>query len=186
MSITYSVSGDTWSPPQIISIISDNGRYVIRVVPTEKWKEASEDQNNKKAKAIYYLLSSDKSTYYKYKEFNLINTISPVDISINNNGNLITLDNWHSLGYGSVVTLFDRSGNILKNYTLKDFYSKDQIESMNKTVSSIWWRCRSIPPYYDTHENALLINDSKGGILSINFNDGSFKYEKGLGKVCTF
>ena len=75
-------------------------------------------------------------------EKNLINSISPVKALLSNNGKrIVTIDNWHSLGYGiDVFVVYNEKGELVKRYKL-DYFTLFPINNYMFSVSSIWWDC---------------------------------------------
>ena len=39
-----------------------------------------------------------------------------------NDGTLVTLDNWHNVGYGDIVVIYAPDGRARKRYRLADLY----------------------------------------------------------------
>ena len=86
------------------------------------------------------------------REAALLNPVAPVDAVVSKRGYLVTLDNWHNMGYGKVFALSGPDGAPIKSYELKDLFSKQEIELFEHSVSSIWWR--KGPAYVDENQKA--------------------------------
>jgi len=67
----------------------------------------------------------------------LLNPVAPVEFFVSDQGYLITLDNWHNMGYGKVLALYGPDGAPIKSYELKDLFSEEEISRFEHSVSSI-------------------------------------------------
>ncbi len=183
MACNYVVA-DSWAPANLKAEISQNGRYVVRVIPGDSMGDVYGFGGSKKgsyAKAEYYKYTNEG--YIKFREFELLNPISPLFVAITNTGSLITLDNWHNMGYGEVVIIYKPNGSVIKKYKLTDIYTESQLKMIRMTTSSLWWRCKSARPFYDAHSNTLVVNDALGGRLEIDVSIGRKNYS-GKGGSC--
>ena len=71
----------------------------------------------------------------------LINKVSPVSALISDaDGSFATFDNWYEMGYGDdVIVIYNKDGEVLKNYALTDIMSQEEYDHLPETVSSKWW-----------------------------------------------
>lgn len=171
------VVADSWAPAKLKAQISDNGRYIVRVAPGESLGDVygfAGAKKGKYAKAEYFKFTSDG--YRKFREFKLLNPVSPLYIAITNKGGLVTLDNWHNMGYGDVIVVYKPNGKVVKKYSLIDVYTEIQLNRMKMTTSSLWWRCETIPPFFEEHTNTLVVNDVLGGLLKVDLITGAKDY----------
>lgn len=107
------------------------------------------------------------------------NPISPVDVFLNNVGILVTLDNWHNVGYGKVIVIYDRDGRVINGYGLEGLLMATEIQQVLTSVSSRWWRCGSVQPWINDGE--LWLGDSIGGEFRFDMATGSCEREKSAG-----
>ncbi len=71
----------------------------------------------------------------------LRNDVAPVDVVVLSGGAFMTLDNWHSMGYGrDAVVLYNASGEPSGHYALVDFLPADYVKVLPRSVSSLQWR----------------------------------------------
>jgi len=152
--ITFDILADSWLPPSTKTYYSENKEYMLRVFPTKipdkywDWESSSKRKKKRfeakdttiiKCHAILYKLDSQDSIQV-WNKF-LINRTAPSDVIVANDGSSIaTFDNWHSLGYGIVFTIYNEKGEVENNYKLEDF-SPYEIDDYMHSVSSIWWKC---------------------------------------------
>lgn len=54
---------------------------------------------------------------------------------------VVTLDNWHSIGFGDdVIVIYGQEGKLIRSMALTDLVPADYIEALPHSVSSISWR----------------------------------------------
>ncbi len=181
--VPIQLRGDSWAAATPIAVASPDGDRLVRVEPGDSLGDTVGFAGANKgsfARATYYFRNEAEDTYNPIRSIDLKNPISPVDVHLNNAGVLVTLDNWHNMGYGSVIVIFDRDGRLLKSYELEDIYSENRINEILHSVSSRWWRCQSVKPWINDGEFWLM--DSFGGEFRFDLNNGSYEYEKFGGK----
>jgi hypothetical protein len=61
-------------------------------------------KKGKYAAAEFYRRHPDRS-YRLVAEARLLNPVAPVEFFVSNDGRLATIDNWHNIGYGKVVSI---------------------------------------------------------------------------------
>ena len=122
---------DEWPAPQIKEVFSESRQYFVRVIPgnsigdTNGFKGAA---RGKYAVAEFYQRQNDKSYEFTNKII-LVNPVAPVEFHVSNSGHLVTLDNWHNLGYGKIVAFYNSQGKLIQSYELKDLFLDDEIAS---------------------------------------------------------
>jgi hypothetical protein len=168
--IGKSALADSWPSPTVQSSSSPNGEFLLRVVPSEDW-------GNKKALAIVFSFEGTK--YTQKSTFNMTNEISPSKVLITDFGTTFSFDNWGELGLGYVVVVYSAGGDILNKYTLNQLYDEDAIRKIKQSVSSVWWRDTTAPPW--TYQDIVCVKDSIGGSFMFNSMNGEFTYSKGEG-----
>jgi len=172
---------DSWIPAQTKAAVSANSEMIFRVIPGKSMGDVfgfAGEPKGKFAEGQWFRLSDDR--YELYRTAQLLNPVAPVFIAVANDGTAVTLDNWHNVGFGDVVVIYNVAGNVLKKYRLVDLYPISTIETMKRSVSSIWWRCETTEPVLD-RRGVLEINDSLGGRFTFVLNTGEFNYEAGVG-----
>jgi hypothetical protein len=72
----------------------------------------------------------------------LDNEVAPVEVMISDDGsNVITFDNWASVGFGdNVVVIYGREGKLVRKFSLEDLMPPYVVQALPHSVSSIWWR----------------------------------------------
>jgi len=153
--LAAAVSADEWALPKKKKYYSSNRKYYLEVTPKQlesqlKYFENKVDKKentgavsgvkDNRAKAALYVRRSD-GHYSRKSEFALVNEVSPVTALVSNDGNyVVTFDNWHSVGYGDdVVVLYRSNGVVIKKFALGDLLTEGDIETLPRSVSSIWW-----------------------------------------------
>lgn len=95
---------------------------------------------------------------------------------INNDGWIVTLDNWHNMGYGEIIVVYDNAGVKRQSYTLDAIYDAEAESKFERSVSSIRWRCDAILP--TINRERLVLWDTLGGRLTVEFAKGKLKYSE--------
>ena len=154
-SLVSVVTADQWAIPKKQKYYSPNKKYYLEVTPKKlesqlKYFEdkvegrknagAVKDLKDNRAKGAFYARRPDGG-YSKRWEFPLVNEVSPVSAVVANNGGyVVTFDNWSRAGYGDdVVVIYHSNGTLVKKFGLEDFLTKGDIETLPRSVSSIWW-----------------------------------------------
>lgn len=150
-----SIHADSWLLPKKTKYFAPNKKYYLEVTPKKLesqlkyFEDKVEGKNNAgalkgatedRAKGAFYARRADGG-YAKKWEFRLLNEVSPVSALVSNNGKyVVTFDNWHSVGYGDdVVVIYGPSGALVKKFGLEDLLTEGDIETLPRSVSSIWW-----------------------------------------------
>ena len=167
---------DDWPSPQTREVFSKGRDHFVRIVPGESWGDSNGFAGAPKgpyAKATFYHRQSDGS-YGLGATITLLNPVAPVDFFVTDLGYLITLDNWHNMGYGKVLALYGADGTAVKSYALNDLFSEEEINSFEHSASSIWWHKR--PAYVDSDQKAVFISlDDKGTDLVLDAVFGTYR-----------
>jgi hypothetical protein len=176
--IVLPVRADDWPGPVVQAKSSAQGTYVVRVVPGRSIGDVVGFAGAEKgpyATAEWY--RNGASGYQKARTAALLNPVAPVDIEVAESGNLVTLDNWHNRGHGTVLAIYSPTGEVLKRYRLADLYAEQEIRRMKMSVSSIHWRCAGASTAFETPRE-LRIDDSIGGRLRVNVETGAVRHER--------
>ena len=167
---------DDWPGPQTKEAFSASRDYFVRVIPgnsigdTVGFKGAHKGNY---ATAEFY--RRDKHRSYKLvAETPLPNPIAPVDFHVARDGRLVTIDNWHNLGYGQVLVVVAPDGKLIKSNRLADLFLKAEIDQFPHSVSSIHWH--DGPMFFQQDQKTLLITTKTGASLEVDTQTGAFQY----------
>lgn len=134
--------GDDWPAPAVREVFSQSRSYFVRVVPGKSFGDTVGFSGAAKgpfATAEFYRLEKDRS-YRLAATATLLNPVAPVEFFVTDSGFLITLDNWHNLGYGKVVAIYTPEAKPIRAFELADLFTQSEIEGFGRSVSSIEWR----------------------------------------------
>jgi hypothetical protein len=129
--------GDEWPAAVVREVFSQSRTYFVRVVPGKSFGDTRGFSGAPKgpfASAEFYRLEKDRS-YRLVATAPLLNPVAPAEFLVADNGFLMTLDNWHNMGYGKVVAFYTPEGKTIQAYTLSDLFSKSEIEAFDQSVS---------------------------------------------------
>ena len=169
-------AADSWASAQIKEVFSPSRDHFVRVIPGESLGDTvgfAGEKKGKFASAEFYRRGQDLG-YRLVARATLANPIAPVDFFVSDGGRLATLDNWHNLGYGKVVSLYDSNGQLVRSYDLRDLFQSDEISAFPHSVSSIQWR--SGPAYIRQDQKTLLVTVKSGGDFLFGLESGQYKY----------
>lgn len=176
------VFADEWPGPQVITEFSESGEYFLRIYPGKSLGETfgfAGAPRGLHAKAEFYARQSDRS-YRLIWERELLNPVAPVDVLVSNKGYVITLDNWHNMGYGKIVALYTPQGALIRSYELTDLYTKDQLSRISGSVSSRHWRGRTrglfglVDP---SEQTKVYVMDSFRNTFVFDLRTGKYSYD---------
>jgi hypothetical protein len=159
---------DDWPAPVIREVFSQSRGYFVRVVPGKSFGDTFGFSGTGKgpfATAEFYRLEKDRS-YRLAATASLLNPVTPAEFFVTDTGFLITLDNWHNMGYGKVVAFYTSEGKPIRAYELSDLFTKSEIEGFGHSESSIQWR--KFPGAYVRPGGETLnvtTNDAGGGFV---------------------
>src|SRR5229473_1536967 len=160
--------GDEWPAPVIREVFSPSRDYFVRVIPGKSLGDTVGFSGAAKepfATAEFYRLEKDRS-YRWAATASLLNPVAPAEFFVTDNGSLMTLDNWHNMGYGKVVAFYTPEGKPIRAYELADLFTKREIEGFDHSESSIRWRKFAgdyVRPSGETFN--VTINDAGAGFV---------------------
>lgn len=164
---------DDWPAAQPQSAISPDGRHVLRVLPGSSIGDTVGFQGAARgpyARALVYRLEGGER-YVKVREVTLANPVAPVFVAIADGGEFATLDNWHNMGMGRMLVVYDAEGKLRRAWTLADLYTEAERERLQRSTSSTWWRCPALP-VLQPRTSTLLVTDRLGQQLAIDLRSG--------------
>lgn len=170
--------GDSWAAPRETEVFSPSREYFVRITPGESIGETQGFAGGKMgahARAEFFQRGGNDRSYRFVREIELLHPVAPVDFFVADDGTLFTLDNWHNVGYGDVVAIYNADGKLVRNYRLADLFTAAEIDRMPHSVSSIWWH--KGPKYLQPEKKTLYVMiDDKDG-LSVEFlTDGTYRF----------
>lgn len=176
------VIADSWPRAQTKEVFSESREYFVRIIPGASIGETvgfAGAEKGKHATAEFYRREADKS-YKLITQIILLNPVAPVEFFVSNHGQLVTLDNWHNVGYGKVVALYDAQGRAIQSYELRDLFQPEEIEKLSHSVSSIHWR--NGPAYIRADHKTFLVTVKNGADFLFGLESGRYKYCEYHGK----
>jgi TonB family protein len=153
--ILTTLHADSWRLPTAEKYYSPNRKFRVVVVPRvlESQLKYFEDKvGGTEPAGVPVGHASDgprasfgirKFFWYRHQStFPLVNDVSPVDLAISDRGDyVVTLDNWHSMGYGdSVIVIYRSDGRVIRQFALDELVTESDIRHFRHSTSSIHWR----------------------------------------------
>jgi len=152
--VTPAAQADSWRLPTTTHYTSADGTWRLTVEPRALSNQGAyfRDQLDRKEKpggvdgdaqtaAIGTMERCVDGVCRRTWQRNLLNDVAPVEAIVTNEGRVMTLDNWHSMGFGPhAVVIYDTSGASVATFALTDFLPKGYVMALPYSVSSMHWR----------------------------------------------
>jgi len=174
-------TADDWPGPVTLTRFSDDSRFFVRIIPGQSIGDTVGFAGLSKggyAHALFYARQPDAS-YRLVRDAALLNPVGPVDAVVNKSGHLITLDNWHNLGYGKVLAVYDAAGRPVRSYDLEQLYAGERIKKLRESESSRYWRCAPVHFVDPAEQSQLYIREALGGYFVLTIASGAVAYHVG-------
>lgn len=172
-----SARADSWPAAQIKEVFSASREWFVRVTPGTSVGETvgfAGSPKGKHATAEFYRRAADRS-YRLTKEVTLRNPVAPVLLLVTDRGFLVTLDNWHNMGYGKAIASYSPEGGVVFVGELKDVFTADEVSGFRRSVSSIWWRTETV--YVREGQQSIYIAlDGKGSEVILEPETGGWQH----------
>ena len=175
MLVALPARADDWAGPVTKEVFSASREYFVRVVPGKSLGDTfgfASETKGPYARAEFYRRAPDRS-YQLLAEASLLNPVAPVEFFVADSGHLVTLDNWHNVGYGKVVAIYDARGKPIRAYELRELFDADEIQRFPHSVSSIHWR--KGPAYIRQDQTTALVSVASGADFLFGLDSGAFE-----------
>ena len=93
---------------------------------------------------------------------------------VTDRGYLITLDNWHNMGFGKAIASYSPDGRVVFSSELKDVFSEKEVGGFRRSVSSIWWRTETVD-VREGQQTIYIAMDDKGRELIVEPETGRWQ-----------
>jgi hypothetical protein len=177
---------DDWPAARAFVVFSESAAYFVRFVPGESIGDTygfAGAAKGRYATGLLYGLQPDR-TYKLIREITLVNPVAPLAALVSDAGHFITFDNWHNVGYGKVVAIYDPSGKMIRSYELTDLYPKEKLEMIPRSISSRYWRCAPTHFVEPKEQESVVVSEKLGGYFVFELATGKFKYTAGSRQEC--
>jgi hypothetical protein len=167
---------DSWARPRIREVFSESRDHFVRILPGESLGDTvgfAGEKQGRYATAEFYRRARDRS-YQLVAQVSLLNPVAPVEVLVADSGHVVAVDNWHNVGYGKVVAIYDAHGTLIRAYELRELFQPTEIQRFPQSVSSIHWRHG--PVYIRPDQTTALITVSSGADVLFGLETGQFKY----------
>ena len=172
---------DSWPNATIQAAASENGDFVVRMTPGESIGDTHGFAGAPKGRFASAQWFRFRDGHYEpLQRTTLVNPVGPLQLAVANDGTLVTLDNWHNVGFGYVVVIYGPDGQLRRRYRLDDLYAAAAVEKLDRSVSSIWWRCVG-DAVHVARPGTLRVDDTLGGRFTFQLTSGEYRYEAGAG-----
>jgi hypothetical protein len=159
-----SLLADSWPQATVKEVFSQSRERFVRLTPGKSLGDTFGFAGSPKghyATAEFYRRRPDRS-YAVVADTTLVNPIAPVHFLVTDRGYLVTLDNWHNVGYGRMLATYAPSGKLIAAYALSDLFSPAEIQSFSHSTSSIHWRTTETIYVREGQHSIYVSIDGKG------------------------
>jgi hypothetical protein len=164
---------------------SESGRRFVRVEPGQAIGETvgfAGGPAGRPATGLFYALQPDRS-YRLVAEVALANPVAPVSALVADDGHLVTLDNWHNMGFGKVVAVYAPDGRLVRRYELEALYPAAALARIPRTISSRHWRCSPVH-FVEREQKSVYVPEVLGGYFVFTLATGDVVYKPGTRASC--
>lgn len=169
-------AADSWLPPTETETSSPDGGYVLVVTPRvrsffEGLRTIGGMGGDQPSRGTLYRREGTKRTLVW--QALLTNPWAPVEVLVADGGqHVVTLDNWHSMGYGdNVVAIHGPDGGLVAKRSLAELIGEENLPRIQASVSSLWWR---EDEWLDPEAGDLLLI-TKVGPRAVRLRDGAVR-----------
>ena len=123
---------DTWAPPPVLTVSSQRGDVLVRVVPTI---------GSDPLTAIVFDYDKKSESYVTRTKFPLRNQWLPYRLAVSSGATrVVAVEDYGAIGYGKdSIAIYDGSGRLLWRWALSDIFTKEEIARIPSTTSSRLW-----------------------------------------------
>ena len=152
----FAARADTWFPAETKTVLSADKRARATVIPRPlagplayfRDKVDGHPQAGQRPGSVQTTAQArverktEQGGWTVVWEGPLTNDVAPVTVLVADGARyLVTLDNWHSMGWGDdVVAIYGPEGALIRRYALSDLLPAEYVEALPMSVSSIHWR----------------------------------------------
>lgn len=175
--LVTATGADQWVSPDPLDVKSADGRHQAHIAVGGSLGETVGFAGARLGDHARANLTGPGGESWSY---DLLNPIAPVDAYLLDDGRLLTFDNWHSMGYGEVVVLYESTGEVIWQLELEDLLDEDLLYRVPTSVSSRWWRRRPLELAFEGEEEsrALAVTLWNEDRLKIRLRDGHSAYSE--------
>ena len=129
-------TADSWDPPSPITVTSDDGAYRLTIYP--RAIASPRPDAHQQCDATLEKLGPRSYELVWRKPF--VNEVSPAYAAVTRSGQIVTFDNWHSLGLGDdAIVIYDKEGNLVRKLSLATLLGDEYFNKLPRSTSSVQW-----------------------------------------------
>lgn len=165
----FVLQGDSWMLPGVIRVGSASRNYVAEVTPSFLLQQGTE-AGERNARAVVSACPAPGVTNVVWSG-KLMNPMAPVSVLVSDGGHLVTMDEWHFMGSGTVIAIYDPKGRLLRQWTMEELFEPEEMSRLPRSVSSTWWHAG--PARFGSgNQTNVLIVPAVGRLFRISLADG--------------
>jgi hypothetical protein len=173
--LSFSVSADDWGAPNPVSFNSRGFGYVAEIFPPRSRQNSTE-----KPLCYFYEVGHGGGTEWKIDaklkwKASLVNDLMPYQALVSQQGRLVTLNEYGTLGYKNAVAIYSQAGALVRTYQLDEFVPAGDTGKIRTSVSSRWWN-QEAKYYFLDNPGRLYVVLPWGKVVEFHLDKGRYKY----------
>ena len=173
--LSFSAAADDWGAPIPVSFNSRGFDYVAEIFPPRSRQNSTE-----KPLCYFYEVGYGGGTEWKIDaklkwKVSLVNDLMPYQALVSQQGRLVTLNEYSTLGYKNAVAIYSQAGALVRTYQLDEFLPAGDTGKIQTSMSSRWWN-KEAKYYFLENPGRLYVVLPWGKVVEFHLDKGRYKY----------
>jgi hypothetical protein len=173
--LAFSATADDWGAPNPISFNSRGFGYVAEIFPPRSRQNPTE-----KPFCYFYEVGYPRGTEWKIDaklkwKAPLVNDLMPYQALVSQQGRLVTLNDYGTLGYKNAVAIYSQTGALVRTYQLDELIPASDSAKIERSISSRWWT-KDARYYFLENPGRLYVMLPWAKAVEFHLDTGRYKY----------
>lgn len=175
LGLSFSATADDWGAPEPVSFHSRGFGYVAEVFPPRSRQNPAE-----KPLCYFYEVGYPEGAAWKiYAKLKwkapLVNDLMPYQAVVSMQGQLVTLNEYGTVGYKNAVAIYSQTGALVKTYPLDELIPASDSGKIETSMSSRWWN-KDAKYYFLDNPGRLYVVLPWGKVAEFHLDASRHKY----------
>lgn len=173
--VAPAADADSWRRAQSKELTSPDGSFSARIDVGSSLGETVGFAGSPRGRRAVATITGPAGEHWSYE---LLNPIAPVDAVLLDDGDLLTFDNWHNMGFGEVMVRYDAAGEVVWKRQLEDLLAEEVLRRVSRSTSSRWWRQQPLALFWkgEGADRAVVVTLWNADELVVRWRDGHPTY----------
>jgi hypothetical protein len=173
--LSFPAAADDWGAPIPVSFHSRGFGYVAEIFPPRSRQNSTE-----KPLCYFYEVGYGGGTEWKIDaklkwKVSLVNDLMPYQALVSQQGRLVTLNEYSTLGYKNAVAVYSQTGVLVRTYQLDEFLPAGDTGKIQTSMSSRWWN-KEAKYYFLENPGRLYVVLPWGKVVEFHLDKGGYEY----------